>query len=115
MLAISFAEFFATGSASTRWFHGLSAGNRGQFDAPGSGLACTSAGTANSAQQTTTNSRRRGTARDDRCWSRKRPHSSFSRPAGAVLRDDAQARPGHAELGLGRLADVVAVDLQRQG
>ena len=43
------AEFLATGSRSTRWFHGLSAGNTGQFRAPGSGRADTSAGTATAA------------------------------------------------------------------
>ena len=46
MLAISAAEFLATGNRSTRWFHGLFAGNTGQPGAAGSGRADPSAGTA---------------------------------------------------------------------
>ena len=46
MLAISLAEFLATGSRSTRWFHGLFGGNTGQLCAPGSGRADVIAGTA---------------------------------------------------------------------
>ena len=38
-MAIRPAEFLATGSRSTRWFQGLSAGNTGQAKAPGSGRA----------------------------------------------------------------------------
>ncbi len=46
MLAISAAEFLATGSRSTRWFQGLFGGNTGQPCAPGSAWADVSAGTA---------------------------------------------------------------------
>ena len=46
MLAMIAAEFSATESRSTRWFHGLFAGNTGQLGAPGSGCADTRAGTA---------------------------------------------------------------------
>src|SRR5205085_11538435 len=45
MLAISCAEFFATGSWSTRWFHGLLGGKIERARAPGSGWAETSPGT----------------------------------------------------------------------
>src|SRR5947209_7978940 len=45
MLAISRAEFPATGSLSTRWFHGLLGGKIGQARAPGRGWAKTSPGT----------------------------------------------------------------------
>ena len=46
MLAISRDEFLATGSRSTRWFHGLSEGKISQRGALGSGCAETSAGIA---------------------------------------------------------------------
>ena len=38
MLATIVAESAVTGSESTRWFHGLSAGKMKQFGAPGTGL-----------------------------------------------------------------------------
>src|SRR2546421_4863777 len=51
--AISRAEFFATDSRSTRWFHGLFGGNTGQRGAPGRGCALASA--ASSAAKPTAN------------------------------------------------------------
>ena len=47
------AEFLATGSRSTRWFHGLSAGKIGQFGAAGSGWAGHERGHGDSAARPT--------------------------------------------------------------
>ncbi len=70
MRALMRAEFLATGSRSTRWFHGFSAGNTGQFGAAGRALPDTSAGTTTSAEaassdrQATEIAARRSTGQD---------------------------------------------------
>src|SRR5436305_6383278 len=107
MLAINWAEFRATGWRSTRWFHGLLAGNIGQLGAPASGWAALRPAISAIATHVS-GSRRRRIRGDDRTPAQRR--ALARRMSG----DDEDAARGHPELRLMHLADVVAVHLERQ-
>src|SRR5947209_19313566 len=99
MLAISRAEFVATGRRSTRWFHGLLAGNIGQLEARGSGRAAPRLGTSAIEAHVSRNSSRR---------IRRRSYGSprtRGRGRGQMSGDDEDAPWRHVELRLVHLAD----------
>ena len=97
MAAMIAAEFLATGSRSTRWFQALFAGKIGQLGALGSGRADTSAGTATAPIAAISDREARATSEP--------AHGSG---------DDGEPAGDHAERGLVDVAEVVAVDLERQ-
>src|SRR5579862_5595013 len=115
MLAISRAELWATGRLSTRWFQGLSAGKIGQLGAPGSACADTSPGTSRAAETAAAASGAISRLRRSiRCDYRQLALDRGASSRGSRLRHHHQCVGGDREPRADHLADVVAVDLERQ-